>query len=323
MRDRIRRTLGGVGRGLVTIGTLILLFVAYQLWGTGYFTAQAQNDLKQEFAQLQKNLAASTTTTATTTTSRGSPPTTLPPKSDPTVKASKIPQFADGDAIGVIQMPWGPYWLIEGTGREELKKGPAHYPATVFPGQLGNAAIAGHRTTYLHPFLDLDTMHVGTEFKVEMAWGTYTYRVTQEPYAVKPSEVGVVATLDPKKATLTLTACNPKYSARQRLIVQSELVVSKSPKPERYVKPKPVVASPKDLGEEENISLRSGLDGEGGGAIGPPILWGSFLFAVGMLWWWLFRHWRHPLTWLAGLIPFVPVLIGFYVYLEKALPSGI
>ena len=323
MRERMRRTLGGIGRGLVTIGTLILLFVAYQLWGTGYFTAQAQNDLKHEFAQLQKSLATATTTSAPpTTTSNGPTPSTLPPKSDPTVQANKIPQFETGDAIGVINMPWGPYYLIEGTGREELKKGPAHYPATVFPGQLGNAAIAGHRTTYLHPFYDLDTMHVGTEFKVEMAWGTYTYRVTQEPYAVKPSEVGVVATLDPKKATLTLTACTPKYSAAQRLVIQSELVVAKSPKPQRYVKPKPIAASPTALGEEEDISLRDGLEGGAGGVVA-PVIWGSFVLLVGLLWWWVFRHWRHPLTWVAGLIPFVPVLIGFYVYLEKALPAGI
>ncbi len=322
MRERIRRTLGGVGRSLITIGTLILLFVAYQLWGTGYFTARAQDNLKQEFAQLQRSLSTTTTTAPVTTTSRGPTPTTRPPKSDPTVKAEKIPQFNNGDAIGVIEMPWGPYYLVEGTGREELKKGPAHYPATVFPGQLGNAAIAGHRTTYLHPFLELDTMRVGTEFKVQMAWGTYTYRVTQDPYIVKPSEVGVVATLDAKKATLTLTACHPKYSAAQRIIVQSEMVVDKSPKPVRYEKPKPMRESPTPLGEEEDISLREGLEG-GAGAIGPPVIWGSLVFLVGMLWWWVFRHWRHPLTWVAGLVPFVPVLIAFYVFLEKALPSGI
>jgi sortase A len=321
MRERMRRTLGGVGRSLVTIGTLILLFVAYQLWGTGYFTAQAQDDLKTEFAQLRKTLATTSTSAPTTTAAPTTPSTKPPNKSDATVSGTNIPQFETGAAVGLIHMPWGSYAVIEGTGRQELKKGPAHYPATVFPGQLGNAAIAGHRTTYLHPFLDLDTMHVGTEFKVEMPWGTYTYRVTQEPFAVKPTDVGVVATLDPKKATLTLTACNPKYSARQRLVVQSELVVDKSPQPQRYVKPKPVSSSAQDLGTEENVSLREGLQG-GGGNKGPAVIWGSLMALVGLLWWWLFRHWRHPLTWIAGLIPFVPVLIGFYVYLEQALPAG-
>ena len=35
---------------MITVGTLLLLFVAYQLWGTGIRTAQAQNRLDDELA---------------------------------------------------------------------------------------------------------------------------------------------------------------------------------------------------------------------------------------------------------------------------------
>lgn len=327
----MRRTLGGLGRSLITVGTLILLFVGYQLWGTGYFTAQEQDDLK---AQLNKAFAAAATTTSSTapatTTTKPSPNKPSPPKSAPLIAGDKIPQFNEGDPIGIIRLPWGDYAVVEGTRRSDLKKGPGHYPATVFPGQLGNAAIAGHRTTYLHPFLDLDTLHKGSEFKVDMLWGSYTYRVTEEPYAVRPSDVWVVETgprnkTSAKKATLTLTACHPKYSARQRLIIQSELVVDKSEAPKEYVKPKPLktTASEDASAQEaaEAAALQEGLGGDESSK-GPALMWGIIVFLVGMLWWWVYRHWRHPITWFAGLIPFVPVLIGFYFYLERSLPSG-
>ena len=47
----MRRTIAAIGRTLVTLGLLILLFVTYELWGTGIFTARAQSDLKHKFAQ--------------------------------------------------------------------------------------------------------------------------------------------------------------------------------------------------------------------------------------------------------------------------------
>ncbi len=81
----MRRAAATLGRFLVTVGLLILLFVAYQLWGTGIFTARAQNDLKHKFAtQLHDNPVVTTTTTATTVPpSTSGPPssttTTIPP----------------------------------------------------------------------------------------------------------------------------------------------------------------------------------------------------------------------------------------------------
>ena len=52
------------------------------------------------------------------------------------------------------------------------------------------------------------------------------------------------------------------------------------------------------------------------------MLWGFIVAIVGALWWWAFRRWRHPLTWVVGVIPFLVVLFPFYVYLERALPNG-
>jgi Sortase (surface protein transpeptidase) len=133
----VRRTAASLGRMLVTVGLLILLFVAYQLWGTGIFTARAQNDLERKFNSLLRDnptVVSSTTSTAPprTTTTRGShtpttPPTTLPPTTAPLAKQVVTP----GDPIGRIRIPRIGIDLIyvQGTARDDLAKGPGHYPA--------------------------------------------------------------------------------------------------------------------------------------------------------------------------------------------------
>jgi hypothetical protein len=36
----------------------------------------------------------------------------------------------------------------------------------------------------------------------------------------------------------------------------------------------------------------------------------------------LYRRFRHPLTWLVGVTPFLAVLFVFYVYFERLLPAN-
>ena len=137
-----------IGRGLVTIGILILLFVAYQLWGTGLYEAREQNRAEvrvRQGAGQGEGREARRDATATTTT-------TLPPPPPP-----------DGEAVGIIRIPkiGVDRAVVQGIGVPDLRKGPGHYPATPLPGQLGNAAIAGHRTTYGAPFNRLDELAVG------------------------------------------------------------------------------------------------------------------------------------------------------------------
>ena len=81
--------------------------------------------------------------------------------------------------------------------------------------------ISGHRTTYGAPFQELDTLGVGDRIEVDTALGTHVYEV-RESLVVRPTEVWVT---EPRPgAWLTLTTCNPKFSARQRLVVFAELV---------------------------------------------------------------------------------------------------
>ena len=180
---RLARVLGAVGRTCITAGVLILLFVAYQLWGTGIRTAQAQNRLEDDFEAVLEEAADQPTTTTTTHRGRRSarPPTRSrrsrrPPRARPTARIV-IP------AIGVDKI------VVEGVSLADLKKGPGHYPETPLPGQEGNAAIAGHRTTYGAPFHRLDELEPGDEITVTTVQGEFTYEVT-ETHIVSPDPGG-------------------------------------------------------------------------------------------------------------------------------------
>ncbi|MDQ1396814.1 MAG: sortase, partial [Acidimicrobiaceae bacterium] len=53
-----RKLLRGIGKTFITSGVLILLFVAYQLWGTGLAEARSQHSLQRAIeCQLQPKLA--------------------------------------------------------------------------------------------------------------------------------------------------------------------------------------------------------------------------------------------------------------------------
>ncbi len=111
--------------------------------------------------------------------------------------------------------------VLKGTSRETLKRGPGWITYTDLPGPTGNAAISGHRTTYGAPFRRLDALGAGDTIYFYSPYRRYAYEVT-ESFSVTPDRVEVVAsTAEPR---MTLTACDPPYSARYRLIVWSDLV---------------------------------------------------------------------------------------------------
>jgi len=107
------RVVGAIGRFMMRAGVLVLLFVAYQLWGTGLSTHQAQDRLKSEFAD---QLATSTTTTELPPTS---PSSTTPPVTAP----ADLPTPANGDPIPNIRSPaiGVDFILIQGVDISDLK----------------------------------------------------------------------------------------------------------------------------------------------------------------------------------------------------------
>jgi sortase A len=115
--------------------------------------------------------------------------------------------------------------VVEGTTGSALRAGAGHYADTPLPCEIGNVAIAGHRTTYGRPFHNLDQLAEGDEITLETPIGSCTYAITREPFVVSPQALEVLRNT-PDEATLTLTTCHPKGSSRERLIVKATLVRS-------------------------------------------------------------------------------------------------
>lgn len=253
---RSARALAAVGRVLVTAGVVVLLFVAYELWGTNIQESRAQRSLRTE---LDDRLASAASVgdfdpvvidAGTTNDRPGTLPTpssTLPGGYDPTLLSLFFPP--EGDAVARIELPTigVDKVVVRGVSVADLRTGPGHYPTTALPGNPGNTSIAGHRTTYGAPFGRIDELVPGDEVVVTGVQGEFTYRVLDPDAAYDGRENDIISSdeghiIVQPDATwvlddfgddrLTLTACHPKLSARQRIIVAAELVDEPVPLPE-------------------------------------------------------------------------------------------
>jgi sortase A len=175
------------------------------------------------------------------------------------------------------------------------------------PGQKGNAAIAGHRTTYGHPFYDLDALKAGDDVFVSTREGKFHYQV-DHAMSVDPHDVAVLdATTDNR---LTLTTCTPRFSAAQRLIVVSRLIGPALDAPP----PPKAVAAP--------VVRKAGLSGAQA-AKAPAIQWGIIAAAVFFASWYLSRRWRRWPAYLLGTPVFLFVLYFFFENVARLLPANI
>jgi sortase A len=295
----LRRVLGGIGRVMITAGTLILLFVAYQLWGTGLRTAQAQNGLESDFEAQAEQYAAENPAPDPAADSQAEPATTeIPP----------VP--APGEVVGRIEIPTiGLDWFfLEGVGLEVLKDGPGHYEGTPLPGQQGNAAIAGHRTTYGQPFHNIDDLGPGDRIIVTYITGArfeYEYRDTE---IVSPDRVDVIA--DTEDDRLTLTACHPKYSAAERIVVRADLLgPAQAPEP-----------APPETAAPVSLDIDS-LDGASASKA-PAVLWGLLAALVFAAIWAAGHWWRRVPAYLLGAPIFLVVLFVFFENFSRLLPAA-
>lgn len=290
------RVLGGVGRALIAAGTLVLLFVAYQLWGTGLREAQAQSTLTEDFSQALASRPAPV----------GETPAPLPPPEGEAVAILRIPKLGLEKAV------------VEGVGVPDLKKGPGHYPGTPMPGQPGNAGIAGHRTTYGAPFYEIDRLQAGDEILVRTLQGEFRY-VVDRTTVVRPDQIEV---LDPtEEDRLTLTTCHPRFTARQRLIVSA--VLTGEPAPAPPPPPAPVADQPVVGEVEDEPALEgAGLSGDPA-ARGPAVAWGALAAAVWLGVALLARAWRRWPAYLIGAPVFLVVLFVFFENVARLFPANI
>jgi sortase A len=221
-RPGARAVIGVVGEVLITLGVIVFLFLAYELWFTGLYTSHAQSNFKKE---LQQEWAA-----------KPSVPALLPgesPGPSTVPSAAPVPDApVPGNAIGLIRIPklgsGYDFAIVEGVSTDDLKKGPGHYPGSAMPGQVGNFVLSGHRTTYLAPFNGLGELTDGDAIVIETRDTWYTYKVT-DTQVVLPTDVGVILPVPgkpgakPTEKLITLTTCTPKYSASHRLIIDGVL----------------------------------------------------------------------------------------------------
>jgi len=314
MKISLTTILGVFGRFLIISGVLILLFAGFQLWGTGLAESRAQKTLESDFFE---KLEEAKQKQADKTEEEIEEVDT---ENLVELDLEDLPDI--GEAVGIIEIEsiGVNKTILEGVTRDALRSGPGRYPSTSFPGQPGNAAIAGHRTTYGAPFFNIDKVKPGDLIKVTTLQGEFFYEVEAQNdtgeelgyFIVSPSQTEVLA--DKGYDTLTLTACHPKYSAAQRIIVTAKLTSPPAPKTD----PKPITASDQAESFEEEFTESLGWQPE---EIQPTVIWGIITLVLGALAWFLAQKWRR---WPAYAIASPFVLIALYycfTHLEKLIPA--
>jgi sortase A len=215
----VHRLLSILSTALITAGVVILLDVALTLvWKEPLSTVYGsirQGDAEDSLEKLADGFPAADNVAALSGTR------------DAERRASKLAQaylseFSFGMGIGRIEIPaiGLDMVFVEGTGTAELQKGPGRYPELALPGQGEAIGIAGHRTTYLAPFRDIDDLERGDEVILEMPYATATYLV-EGSKIVDPLDVEVFR--DRGYERVVLTACHPLYSAAERYTVSARL----------------------------------------------------------------------------------------------------
>lgn len=289
-----------LGMGLTWASFIGILFVLFQLFGTGVFEYQSQSKLSSKFEAVSPSIELiatpiflpsttieTTTTTTSSTTSIPAPvttiatnqttvvdeniapvevapttlpaeiapttlpieiaPTTLPPVIDPTMveqstaAIKRVTKASEGDVIGRIMAPsiGLDKYIVEGAAATELRSAIGRYRGTAFLGNKGNVALAGHRTTYGAPFGRIGELLPGDKINILTPVGTAIYEVIDPVVASKlwagtvreigggysvvgPSDEFVLADVGDNR--LTLTACHPKFSAEERIVVVAQLI---------------------------------------------------------------------------------------------------
>lgn len=251
--DRARTALGVTGEVLITLGVVVLLFVAYEVYVTNWLSAGKQHDATSALDQQwsDENVAPV----------------------DPANERTEKFRPGDGEGFAKLYVPaFGSdfvFTVLEGTSDRVLEAGPGHYRDTAFPGEPGNFAVAGHRVGKGAPFNDLDLLRSCDAIVVETRQNWFVYRVLPtrdevagwstgrggdprcagmnplgKPYTgvvgqqvVLPSQNGVIAPVpdhpeltfdslpaEQRAALITLTTCHPRFSAAKRLVLHGVFV---------------------------------------------------------------------------------------------------
>ncbi|GHD11246.1 class E sortase [Zhihengliuella salsuginis] len=222
---------GVIGELLITVGLLVLLFVAWELWWTNLEADRSQDEATSALVEtfgapdvdagpggIGSDARDAGDQAAEDADEFGSPPAAS--LTDPgTFALMYVPRFGD-DWVRPV---------TSGVGLDVLNNlGIGHYPETQLPGEPGNFAVAAHRQTHGQVFYNIDKLRDGDRVYVQTREGFYQYRYTGTEI-VAPSQVDVLAPVprqagaEPSASVLTMTSCHPLYTTRERIIAYAEL----------------------------------------------------------------------------------------------------
>ncbi|MYU54870.1 MULTISPECIES: class E sortase [Streptomyces] len=217
---------------LVTLGTLIVLFVVYVLFWTG---VRADSAMDGELGALQQLWSAGPAAGGGSggPGATGGSGTAAGPSGGAAGEQPRQPAYADGTSFAVMYIPrFGADWakpVLQGTATDTLKRGLGHYERTARLGATGNFAVAGHRRTYGDPFKDFPQLRPGDAVVLSDGMTWFTYRIDKRPYTTLPSDIGVIDPVPRKSGYdgpgryLTLTTCEPEWGHSHRLIAWAHL----------------------------------------------------------------------------------------------------
>jgi len=217
---------GVIGEILITAGVVTLLYVVWQLWVGDIIYSAERNATGQELSQTWADEYAPPAATPSPT------PTDDLPVEPVTAAPIILPQPADTETFGVMRVPrFGADYYVPVAGGITRSGtldhiGIGHYPGTRMPGEIGNFAVAAHRTTWGKPFNRIAELRVGDAIVIETDGGWYTYRFRTLEY-VTPDEVEVLLpvpqAMDVPAGTayMTMTSCSPMYSMTERIVAYS------------------------------------------------------------------------------------------------------
>jgi sortase A len=202
-----------LGELLITAGLLVFLFLGWQLWFNDLVVGGQQQSEALELRQ------------------QWGPDVAPAGERDPAAFGEPVvPAIpADGESFANLYVPrFGADYvrpIAEGVGTRAVLNtiGVGHYPGTQMPGEVGNFAVAAHRTTHGAPFNRIAELRIGDPIIVETEDGWYTYRFRTLDY-VRPSAVEVleavpaVADAEAMDRVITMTSCNPMFSDAERIV---------------------------------------------------------------------------------------------------------
>lgn len=226
-RARARVSVVGViGELLITAGVVVMLFLGWYVWLNDIITGSAQQDAAQE---IQEQLRADFERDRGSAEPEPEPvdPETPRDPGEPVVGTAP----PEGEAFGALIVPrFGEDYVRTIASGVDLQTvlnnsrlGVGHYMETQMPGEVGNFALAAHRTTYGAPFADIAELRAGDNIYVETREGWYEYSFRNLEY-VWPTAVQVLEPVpqapqvEASDRILTLTSCNPRFSAAERII---------------------------------------------------------------------------------------------------------